>query len=219
LATVKEVLAVAQGEIGVKESPAGSNTVKYNTEYYGYKVAGDNFPWCCVFVWWVFKHADASRLFFDGRKTEGCPALFDYYKANGQLVTEPRAGDIVFFDFSGKKTRKQHVGIVERVSGNVLTTIEGNTGAGNDANGGMVMRRTRDISLVSGIARPSYEQEVIKVADKDNTASGWAQEAVQWMQDNDLLHGDDEGNLLLHSAMTREQFCVFLYRFYQKFGK
>ena len=32
MATAKNVTALAAGEIGVSESPAGSNTVRYNTE-------------------------------------------------------------------------------------------------------------------------------------------------------------------------------------------
>ena len=40
------------------------------------------------------------------------------------------------------------------------TTIEGNTGSGNDANGGAVMRRTRYKSTIRGFARPDYAAAV-----------------------------------------------------------
>ena len=35
-------------------------------------------------------------------------------------------------------------------------TIEGNTGTGNDANGGAVQRRRRKPGLVTGACRPRY---------------------------------------------------------------
>lgn len=35
-----DILRIARGEIGVTESPVGSNRVKYNTWYYGREVAG-----------------------------------------------------------------------------------------------------------------------------------------------------------------------------------
>lgn len=47
-------LARALAEVGVKESPSGSNKVKYNTWYYGSAVSGSAYPWCAVFVSWVF---------------------------------------------------------------------------------------------------------------------------------------------------------------------
>lgn len=53
-------LARAQAEVGVKESPAGSNKVKYNTWYYGKAVSGSAYPWCAVFVSWVFNGPDAG---------------------------------------------------------------------------------------------------------------------------------------------------------------
>ena len=68
MATANDILKIARKEIGVKEKPAGSNNVKYNTAYYGHKVSGSNYSWCCVFVWWVFKRAKASKLFYDGEK-------------------------------------------------------------------------------------------------------------------------------------------------------
>lgn len=50
----EQVLSLARGEIGVKESPAGSNQVKYNTWFYGREVSGAAYPWCMAFVQWVF---------------------------------------------------------------------------------------------------------------------------------------------------------------------
>ena len=57
MATASTIIKTASNEIGVKET--GNNNVKYNTEYYGKAVNGDAYPWCAVFVWWVFKHSGA----------------------------------------------------------------------------------------------------------------------------------------------------------------
>ena len=152
--SAKDIVAVAVGEIGVCESPSGSNRQKYGKEYGVNGVA-----WCCQFVWWVYKHAGAAAFFYGGKKTAYCPTLMQYYKKQGQFVTKDyKAGDIIFFDFNGNG-QPDHVGIVERVSGSNIYTIEGNTSTSNDANGGKVMRRTRTKKTVLGAGRPNYKNE------------------------------------------------------------
>lgn len=148
------VLAVAQWQEGVLESPSGSNKVKYNEAFYGQSVRGGVYPWCMVFVWWVFREAG-----FNLYKTASCTGLVDRYKAFSpdQLVHSGfQPGDIVFFDFSGKRKKTEHCGIVVEVKGSQLVTMEGNTGSGSNANGGAVMRRTRNESLVTVGIRPGY---------------------------------------------------------------
>ena len=54
---MQTLLELARGELGTRESPAGSNRVKYNTAYYGREVSGAAYPWCCVFIWWLFREA------------------------------------------------------------------------------------------------------------------------------------------------------------------
>nr|DAZ24554.1 MAG TPA: PGRP protein [Caudoviricetes sp.] len=49
---------------------------------------------------------------------------------------------------------------------------------------------------------------------KDNTPAEWAKDAVNWALETSLLKGDQAGNLLLHSPLTREQFCVMLKRYH-----
>jgi hypothetical protein len=156
LTAAEKILAVAAAEIGVKENPANSNRVKYNTEYYGNDIASSKRAWCCAFVWWVFKHADLSSLFYGGKKCAGCTTLMNYYKAQGQLVTGSyRPGDLVFFQFDDDAA-SDHIGIIEKDNGDTISTIEGNTAPNNDANGGAVMRRTRKKSLIMAVARPKY---------------------------------------------------------------
>ena len=47
----------------------------------------------------------------------------------------------------------------------------------------------------------------------DNEAADWSKDSVNWAIQNDLLKGDEKGDLMLHSPVTREQLCVMLRRF------
>ena len=162
--TASKVLAVAVAQLGTKESPAGSNRVKYNTAYYGREVSGDAYPWCCVFQWWLFQEAGAPDLFYGGCKTASCTTLYQYYRQCGQAVStqEAKPGDLIFFTFSEVDKQqgiRNHVGICVANETGYITTIDGNTGTTNEANGGAVMRRKRAWSYVTGVARPRYEEE------------------------------------------------------------
>lgn len=48
----------------------------------------------------------------------------------------------------------------------------------------------------------------------DNTPAPWAAEAVDWATKAGLLTGDQKGDLMLRSYMTREQFCTVLKRYH-----
>ena len=152
--TEKELLRIATAEIGTKENPAGSNEVKYNTWYYGREVSGKAYPWCMVFVQWVFDRAGIAVPI----KTASCGALLNAAKSNGRAVKGGyRPGDVVIYDFDGNGST-DHCGIVEAVNGKLITAIEGNTGSGNNADGGQVQRRTRNVSEIVGAWRPVYRE-------------------------------------------------------------
>lgn len=145
--TKEAVLQIARWQLGVLENPAGSNRVKYAEEY-----GLNGYAWCMMFVWWVFREAG-----FNLRKTASCTELTNAYKKAGQWVTKDfKPGDIAMFDFSGKKKITEHCGIIVEVNTDNIVTIEGNTGIGNDANGGAVMKRQRRMDLVTGACRPGY---------------------------------------------------------------
>ena len=141
------VLQIARWQDGVVESPTGSNKQKYGKAYGVNGVA-----WCMQFVWWVFREAG-----FNIYKTASCTTLANRYKDAGQWVTSGyKPGDIVMFDFSGKKKRTQHCGIVIDVADTHIITIEGNTSNTNEANGGCVMQKKRKLNIVTGACRPLY---------------------------------------------------------------
>lgn len=164
MATAQQLLDIARAELGTTESPAGSNNVMYNTAYYGREVYDGlwdtEFPWCVVFLWWCFRQAGAAELFYGGSKTASCRQLLSYHKR--QAVTDYQPGDIIFYNFHGKTTA-EHVGICESAGGSSIVTIEGNTGVGNDANGGAVMRRTRSLGQIVGAYRPAYAEDDMDV--------------------------------------------------------
>ncbi len=52
----------------------------------------------------------------------------------------------------------------------------------------------------------------------DSTPADWEQDAVEWAVKSGLMAGDGSGNLMLHSPITRAQFCVLLKRYHDKQG-
>ena len=50
-----------------------------------------------------------------------------------------------------------------------------------------------------------------------NTAASWSADAVNWAVSSGLMAGDANGNLMLRSPLTREQFCVMLKRYHDQF--
>lgn len=153
--TAARILSIARSYIGVVEKQ--TNNVVFNTAYYGKEVNGSAYPWCAVFIWYVFREAGASDLYFDGEKTAYCPTLMAWFKRKKRFHASPKVGDVVFYNFSGKKTAT-HVGIVSEVTKTGIKAIEGNTSTVNQNNGGMVMERERKLSVCIGFGRPAYEE-------------------------------------------------------------
>lgn len=194
--TADKIIALARSQVGVKEQPANSNTVKYNTAYYGKTVKGSWYPWCCVFIWWLFNQLGASELFYGGKKTASCTTLYNYYKKCGQVVSTPKPGDLVFFKLD--KSTIQHIGLCVSSTATTITTIDGNTGTGNDANGGAVMQRTRSKSLVYGYARPAYAAETAASTVKDYSLVFDAAYYANRYADLKDAFGTDSAKLLQH---------------------
>lgn len=218
MATAEKILEIARSQIGTKESPAKSDNVKYNTAYYGREVSDGKHPWCAVFVWWVFREAGASDLYYGGDKTAYCPTLMSFHKK--QKVTDYRPGDIVFFNFSGRSSAG-HVGICESWDGTYITTIDGNTGSASEDNGGAVLRRRRHKKFIVGAYRPEYQEDDDMTQDQFNTfmenylkakakepASDWAKPFIDTAIDVGAM--TDVGGTIERpkSWMTREELAV-----------
>lgn len=214
--TAEKILDIARDQLGIKENPPNSNRCKFNTAYYGQEVSGSAYPWCAVFVWWVFREAGASELFYGGKKTASCSTLLGFHKAQA-VRGNYLPGDIIFFDFDGRKNT-QHVGICEGWDGRYITTIDGNTAPTNEANGGAVMRRKRDKKYIVGAYRPAYEEDdIVTQADFDKMmdnylerrgekpASGWAGELLQQAKSAGITDGSRP-----QSFATREEVAVMI---------
>ena len=142
-------VVVASHEIGVTENPSGSNMQKYGA-WYGW----NGVPWCAIFVSWCLKdtfprfhYAYCPAILADA--TNGANNLSVVHSADVQ------AGDIALYDFDGSGV-PQHTGLVHsKVIGGGFDAVEGNTGLGNDANGGQVMLRQRSTSQVVCFVRVS----------------------------------------------------------------
>lgn len=143
----------ARSQIGIAENPLGSNTVIYNTLYYGRAVSGDAYPWCMAFVWCAFDQCGLSRLFYDGKKTASCTTLMKWSKNKGLFHDSGfKVGDIVFYDWDGDPY-SEHTGIiVEARSDTDLRVVEGNCSD-------MVKLTTPKRSTILGVFRPQYAEE------------------------------------------------------------
>ena len=190
MATISELLDIARRQIGTRESPPNSNNVRYNTWYYGREVSGAAYPWCMVFVQWVFDQAKVKLPI----RTASCGALMRAAQSAGCWVTgDYRPGDVVIYDFPGG-AKTDHCGIVESVDGTYISAIEGNTSSTSDADGGAVERRARKFSQIVGAVRPSYDKEVDEV--RYNTVDecpDWARETIQKLVDKKYLDGTGKG--------------------------
>ena len=172
--TANKLIAVAAAEIGYKEKASNSNLddktanagsanyTKYARDFdqkfpNWYNGKKNGYAWCDMFVDWCFLTAfgyeNALRLTCQPEKSAGagCTYSLRYYKAKGQFHTsDPKAGDQIFFGTSIDNS--SHTGIVEKVDGSTVYTIEGNTSD-------MVARRSYALnnSRILGYGRPAYD--------------------------------------------------------------
>lgn len=97
------------------------------------------------------------------------PSGASAFKRAGRWHKEPLPGDVVFF-YSASMGRICHVGIVEKVEGKILTTLEGNTSSATvDRNGGECRQKTYSNysvggnSWIHGFGRPVYTVDTCPV--------------------------------------------------------
>ena len=94
--------------------------------WYGFSSHVD---WCACFVSWCANECGYIEAGVIPRFA-GCILGSNWFKSRGLWQDggyEPRAGDIIFFDWEGDGLT-DHVGIVERVEGSRIYTVEGNSG-------------------------------------------------------------------------------------------
>ena len=212
-----DVIAVAQKELGYyekaskanlddKTSNAGHNNwtkyardfdEKYPNWYNGRK---NGFAWCDMFVDWcfitAFGYQKALYLLCQPEKSTGagCSFSLGFFRAKGRFYTSnPKPGDQIFFGSSTSDV--WHTGLVEKVDGSKVYTIEGNTSD-------MVARRTYSLNdgTIVGYGRPDYEGAT-KIVNTTSAASvaynmlriGSVESAVEKLQRLLIKHGYNPG--------------------------
>ena len=150
MSDAERIIALARTQIGTREDPPGSNNVIYNTDYYGGPVSGGAYPWCCVFIWWLFWKAGLSAEFCGGAKTAYCPFVVNFARNTGRWITDAhyQPGDLLLYDWGGDG-EADHIGLCVEWYGTFGVAIEGNTG---DA----VQQVSRSHSQIMGAYRPAY---------------------------------------------------------------
>ena len=115
-----KMVEIAKGELnlGIKETPLGSDKVKYNDWY-----DGKNEAWCAKFVSWVANQAGVPTTVIP--KFKWTPSGYDFFKGREVDKTKAKAGDILF-TYSPSAGRISHTGIVTGMTGNAVDSIEGN---------------------------------------------------------------------------------------------
>lgn len=146
------VLSICKKYLGTKESPPNSNNVIFNTRFYGKEVSGAQYPWCGTFDSEVYQEAKIPLGTIDYmRGFAGVPYAIANVAKWGKVVSaaDAQPGYIVMYKFPDHKNNLvwAHTGILQtKIINDSFGAYEGNTGIGNDANGGEVMLRTRKYS-------------------------------------------------------------------------
>ena len=169
--SVAGILATAAAEIGTRESPSGSNRVKY---WLAEKPSLNGQPWCACFSAWVYRRNGISVNTVLTGITDNNPYYTPYLEAAARRLGlwyegTPRPADMVIYgnskkpygtvigtDSKGNKiiAKAVHVAIVEKwvASTGRVQEIGGNTSDGLNGspnNGGGVFRNLRNPSSAS----------------------------------------------------------------------
>lgn len=134
--TRSKIIAQAQSWLGCKESDGSHKKIidTYNSHKplaRGYKVSYTD-AWCATFVTACAIKCGATDII---PKECSCNKMIELLKRLGCWVENdahvPAPGDLLFYDWEDKGTGdntgvSDHVGIVEKVSGDSITIIEGN---------------------------------------------------------------------------------------------
>lgn len=155
--TRQRIVEIAIGEIGRAE-PTGDD--KYIEWYNDIVLKTWDLPldsaWCAMFVSWCVAMAGVPASIV--KPYCGCTTGMNWLKKQGVFHTRangytPQPGDLIFFDWDSTGD-SDHTGIVEKVEGGKVHTIEGNTS-------NMVARRSYSLTSTSivGYACPKYSDD------------------------------------------------------------
>lgn len=138
-----KALSFAWGERGVKEVGFTNRGKRVDQYQRADNLPGVGYAWCMAFVQWCYKMAGRPLPTL----TPSVGFFVDWARRAGFVVTSPRRGDIVCFNFDADNW-PDHVGFVLKVPRFMpwIQTIEGNTSPdsrGSQADGGQVAVKRR----------------------------------------------------------------------------
>ena len=123
----KTLLSIAKAEMasGAQEI-GGNNRGPFVAKYLAPSGLRPPQPWCAAFISWCLLEATTKLGLPSLPYFVSAREMFNWAKASGYLVVEPRPGSLVFFSRGGLFSWKGHCGIVASVTPSTVTVIEGN---------------------------------------------------------------------------------------------
>ena len=147
----------------------------------------NGYDWCDVFVDWCFVHTFgrglAQKLLCQPDKSLGAGTAYSlgYYKKKGQLFTSPQPADQIFF---GDAKSTWHTGLVVKVAGGYVHTVEGN--AGNPSAVRACKYRV-GAGTIKGYGRPDWSLVPDREEDDNMTYEQWKQYMERYRQEQSGL--------------------------------
>lgn len=153
-ALLTEALKVAVTQIGVMEDPPGSNKGPVVDQYLASVALPPGLFWCAAYVYWCFNKA-AVKLNKNNPLVKTGHVMTHWNKTAGKKILTAEAidkpslikpGHIFMLNTGGSSG---HTGIIEKVDGGFIHTIEGNSNNAGSRNGIGVFRLQRKISKIN----------------------------------------------------------------------
>lgn len=162
---VQKLIDYALSQVGYAETPKGSNKNKYavmiDTQFPNfYNGKKNGAAWCDVFVdacfLTCFGEEETLRLLCQPKKScgAGCKFSAGYFKAKKQFDDNAKVGDQIFF--YDNKGEINHTGIVTKVEGGYVYTVEGNSGDEVKTH-----RYSASNKKIAGYGHPAWKEETI----------------------------------------------------------
>ena len=158
----KDMVGVANKQVGLSGS------------FYGYTE-----HWCSDWICELSREVGISTSVIPFKDSSSCNCSYLYNKlvnkCNAKVVSTPKVGDLLFFQWDGSKSTValDHVAIVTSVNGNKLTYVGGNQGSGyiyNTKVTKVTVTNYKKDKTITKIVRPNYKT-TSSSSNSSNTAS------------------------------------------------
>ena len=175
----KDLIAIAESQIGYHESETSFRIDESGKQHgytrYGLWYGNAYGEWCGMFISFCLNYANIPEADFPREancvKWRSALKSIAVYEDDEDAYT-PAPGDLIFFDITGETDDPGHVGIVTRVDGDTIHTIEG-----NQIRAVREMEYKKDDKTIVGyanmakvIARAAVKEATDKPAETDYTA-------------------------------------------------